>query len=228
MDPDFQRRDSGESALKRAEELNTLRYWLANEDIYTSAYVRKWLERTPREAAVDTLAEMARTARPESHSLLRMMFHALTAMLTTAEIISDNSPAGRKAGIRAAMLLAGMNDPRALPPLARVLETHWFWEGKYQAAIEAALLRLLADVPETLDLSPYRTDLRKIVEDLLQFGHGKQEISSRRADLLIAALKRLAPIAEETDFSLLQKIASAQVRTPQRTRVKEAASALSA
>lgn len=226
MDPHSRHVNSDGDVQKRADELSTLQYWLANEDVYTSAYVRKWLERTPPDEAADTLASIARYARPEPHSLLWMLFHGLTATLTTAEIISENSPAGRKAGIRAAILLASLNDSRALPPLARVFETHWFWESKYQAAIEGALLRLLTEVPGDTDLRPYREDLLQVAGRIWQVGGGRAELSARRADLLIALLQRLAPITGEAEAALLKTIVSAEARTPQRSRVKEAAAKL--
>ncbi len=216
----------GEDARKRAEERSTLQYWLANEDVYTSAYVRKWLERTPPEEVADTLAQIAEYAHPESRSFFSMFFHGLISMLTTAEIISEKSPAGRKIGIRSAMLLANLNDPRALAPLVRVFETHWFWRGKYQSAIEAALLHLLAGAPEGLDWTPYRADLRAVAENIQQISKGRQELTVRQANLLIGALRHMATVAGETEISLLKTIAFAEARTPLRIRVKEAAEAL--
>jgi len=213
-------------ASHSTEELTTLQYWLANEDVYTSDYVRKWLERTPPERAADTLASIAQYAQPESHSFWWMMFHGLTTMLTTAEIISENSPAGRKMGVRAAMLMANLHDPRACAPLVRVFETHWFWEGKYQAAIETALLRLLADPESVLNGSLSHSDLRELAARIWRTGNHRQELSSRRSDLLIAALHRLKPIVEESDTTLLKSLASAKTLLPQRRKVQEAAASL--
>jgi hypothetical protein len=185
MDPDKQPVKSTPEQ-KRAEELSTLQYWLANEDVYTSAYVLKWLERTPGDVAADMLAVIAKNARPESRSLWWMMFHGLASMLTTAEIISENSPAGRKAGIRAAMLLAHRGDLRALAPLVRVFEPHWFWRSKYQDSIEASLLHLLSHAPEETDWTPYRTDLRTLAEAIRRSGRKQQKLSVRQSDLLTA------------------------------------------
>jgi hypothetical protein len=226
MDPHSGHGNSGDDAERRAEELSTLKYWLANEDVYTSNYVRKWLERTPSKEAADTLDTIAQYAGPEPHSLWWMLFHGLTAMLTTAEIISEKSPAGRKAGIRAATLLAGLHDPRALPLLIRAFETHWFWEGKYQVAIESALLRFFSEAPADLDLTPYREHLQKLADRIWQIGRGRTELTSRKADLLIALLHRLAPMNGEAVTALLQTIVTSEARTPQRNRVKLAAIAL--
>lgn len=217
---------SGETAPKRAEERTNLQYWLANEDLYMSSWVRKWLERTPPEEAEAMLAEIAEMAQPESHSLLRMYFHGLISMLTTAEIISEKSPAGRKAGTRAAMMLANRGDLRALAPLVRVFEPHWFWKGKYQEAIEAALLHLISHAPEETDWTPHHSDLRTLAEAVWQIGGGRQELSARQADLLLAALRPLRSGSATATASLLKTISSADVRTPQRRRVREAVAAL--
>jgi len=155
-----------------------------------------------------------------------MVFHALTAMLTTAEIISEKSPAGRKSGIRAAMLLANLGDLRALAPLVRAFESHWFWKGKYQEGIEAALLHLLSQTPDTTDWTPYRSDLRTLAEAIRQIGRGHQELSARQADLLIIALKRLASAKDAETAALLHTVASTDTRTPHRARVREEATRL--
>jgi len=223
VDSPSPRTDAGEDAQRRSEERTTLQYWFANEDVYTSAYVRKWLERTPPDEVGDVLAAIAQYARPEPHSLLWMVFHALTAMLTTAEIISEKSPAGRKSGIRAAMLLATRDDLRALGPLVRVFETHGFWKGKYQDGIETALLHLLSRAPEETDWTPYRTDIRTLADAIRQIGRGRQELSARQTDLLIVALQRLASVTDADTTALLQTIASTEARTPHRTRIQDAA-----
>lgn len=215
--------EAADGAQKRAEERTTLQYWLANEDVYTSAWVRKWLERTPPQEAADTLAVIAEYANPEPHSLVRMYLHGLIAMLTTAEIISENSPAGRKSGIRAALLLSSKNDLRALAPLVRVFERHWFWKGKYQDAIEGALLHLVSQGPEGADWASHRVALRTLAEAIPHIGNGRQELSARQADLLIAVLQRLAAMADADTGAVLQTIASAEARTPQRVRVQEEA-----
>jgi hypothetical protein len=224
MDPPT--KPSHEDAGKHEEELSTLQYWLVNEDVYTSSYVLKWLKRTPSQEAADTLACIAQQAYPESHSLAWMFFHGLTAMLTTAEIVSKNSPAGRKAGIRAALLLAGRNDPRALAPLARVFEPHWFWESKYQPAIEAALLSFLSKAEPGLNLSSYRDALLGVAERLWHNGAGRKELSARRADLLIALLQQLSTGGEERERRLLKTISAGEARSLQRGRVQETAAAL--
>jgi hypothetical protein len=213
----------GRNAPIRAEELSTLKYWLANEDLYTSAYVRKWLERTSPQVAAATLAEISEYAQQEPHSIVWMLIHGLTAMLTTAEIISEKSPAGRKVGIRAAMLLAGLGDLRAIRPLTRTFEYHWFWEGKYQASIEATLLRLVAEAPADEDLIAYRDDLLALANRIWQAGSGRADLSPRRADLLIAVLRRLAGAGGQAEEALRIAIRTADVTAEQRFKVKETA-----
>ena len=149
-------------------------------------------------------------------------------MLTTAEIISVNSPAGRKSGIRAALLLANLNDARCLMPLVTVFEMHWFWEGKYQQIIESALLRFLSKDDDSLDWEMHIETLQSLVEHIWLSGNAKQDLSVRRTDLLAAALQpmKLTPeSARSADSLFLQKIV-AGVRMPQRRRAAMAAQAL--
>ena len=222
------RQAAPDEAHRRDEEVLTLQYWLANEDIYTSTFVKNWLKRTPRGEAADALASIAKYARPESRSPLTMMFLGLTAMLTTAEIISINSPAGRKAGIRAALLLANLNDVRCLMPLVAVFEMHWFWEGKYQQAIESALLRFLLKDDDSLDWKMHIETLQSLAERIWLSGDAKQDLSVRRTDLLVAALRRmkLTPESARPATSLLLRKIVDGVRTPQRRRAAIAAQAL--
>jgi hypothetical protein len=215
---------------RAADQLKTLRYWLATEDIYTSTYVREWLERTPLEEAAGILAGIAEYAQPEPHSFWYMFSRGFTMMFTTSEIISDRSPAGRKAGIRAALLLADMDDPNCLPPLARAFETQAFWEGKYQEAIEEALIRFLSDADGRPDIAPFAADINNLALRIWQSGGGRKELSPRRANLLIAALHCLKGIAGESEIVLLslllRLIAATRTSTPNRARVQEAAIAL--
>jgi hypothetical protein len=221
---------------KAADQLKTLRYWLATEDIYTSTYVREWLERTPVEEAADVLARIAENAQPEPHSLWYMFSRGFTMMFTTSEIISDKSPAGRKAGIRAALLLADMDDPRCLPPLARAFETTAFWEGKYQEAIEETLLRFLSEAVERPDIVQFDGDatsmalqflsLRLLAVQIWQSGRGRKELSTRRANLLIATIQCQNVFNEALDGKLIGSIIEAKAATPNRDRVKQAAIAL--
>src|SRR5581483_9917628 len=88
---------------KLPDKLQLLLYWLANEDIYTSPYVRNWLKRTPRDEAADILARIADYAQPESRSIVNMLVLGLVMMFTTSQVVLPKSPAGRKAGIRAAL-----------------------------------------------------------------------------------------------------------------------------
>jgi hypothetical protein len=208
------------------ERLRTLNYWLATEDVYTSDYVRNWLKRTPPHEAMNVLARIAENASPEPHSVLYSAYRGCLMIFTTSEAVSEKGPAGRKAGVRAALLLAQHNDARCLPPLIRVFETHWLWIGKYQEDIEAALLRFLRDAGDRPEIRRYTGELRRLAERLWRIGGGRRELSARHADLLEAILHSLRHDAEEPDLALLRTLAASRATSPNRSRVCAAAAAL--
>ena len=208
------------------EHLRTLHYWLANEDVYTSDYVRNWLTRTPPRQAMDTLARIAENARPEPHSMLYAIFRGMLMIFTTSETVSETGPAGRKAGLRAALLLAQHGDVRCIAPLVRVFETGWLWPGKYQEDIETALTRFLSASGDQPEVRRYADDLRRLAERLWRSGGGRRELPEPHALLLIAILNSLRHGAEESDIALLRSIAGARPARPHRARVTAAASAL--
>jgi len=197
-----------------------LRYWLANEDWYPSRYTREWLERTPPDMASETLARIAEDAYPESHLPWVVFFAALAvAGFFPSNAIAGRRPDARKAGLRAALMLADRNNARALPALVRVFETSGVWQGKYQEKIEAALLRL-TDKSASPKMQQYAPDILALAERLRAFG-GRREISPRNTRLLLALLPHLPP-----DAPLLKSIADAQARPPNRRKVSELAQAL--
>lgn len=214
------------SPQKPPEDLRTLLYWLANEDIYTSPYVRNWLKRTPREEAADVLAHISEYAQPESRSFFHQGFLGLLMMFTTAEVVTKKSPAGRKAGTRAAMLLANRNDLRSLAPLVRVFEPDWFWAGKYQAAIETALLQLLSEAEGQPEIRAHAEDLRNLANRIWRSGPRRADLSPRLTDLLLATLRLLKEIDGETDLALLKSLTEAKATQPNRARIKATATEL--
>ncbi len=213
----------------RIDQLQILRRWLANEDIYTSEVVRDWLQRTQPHEAADSLARIAETAYPDPHTLGFLLFHGYMTVFTTSEIVTPRSPAGRRAGVRAALLLAKQNDARCLLPLIRVFETYWFWEGKYQEDIESALLQFLTDAADSPEIIPCTADIVDLVRRNWKSGGGHRELSSRRTDLLIAALQCLKATANQPESpsrKLIHSIARTKARTPNRRRASEFAAAL--
>jgi hypothetical protein len=207
------------------ERLHKLLYWLANEDVYTSDYVRGWLERTPPEQAADDLFLIARLAQPEPHSIWYAFLRATIMVLATADSVSELSPAGRKAGLRAALLLAKRGDTRAIAPLARVFETEGMWKGRYQDAIEAALLQLLSGGEGQSGIHEYAEALRGLAAQIWRSSRGK-DLPPRLADLLIAALRRLSIEGAPEDITLFKSIASQRTTTPNWARVQQTASSL--
>jgi hypothetical protein len=211
---------------RNAQELVDLRHWLANEDVYTSNQVRNWLQHNTPARAANVLAMIAANARPEPHSILYMILRGLAMVFTTSEAVSEHGPAGRKAAKRAAMLLANLHDPRCLRPLVRVFETSWFWEGSNQDLVEAALFRFLTGAEGNSDLSQYSDEIRSLASRVWNAGGGRRELTPTRADLLIAAMKRLKEIGTGPDLNLLASVATAKTNRPNRARVIAAARSL--
>ncbi len=112
--------------MSEAEE--TLRYWLANEDWYPSACTTRFLKTTPPEEAADMLVLIAEDAQPEPHSYSVTLYNAFA----TAGFMpsAGGKIPRRKAGVRAALLLAQLNDSRCISPLIRVFETQSVWQSK--------------------------------------------------------------------------------------------------
>jgi hypothetical protein len=207
-----------------------IRYWLANEDWYLSAYTRAWLERTPPDVAADILAQIAEDADLEarsSWSVFLMIF--AVAGFSPSNAIAGKHPDDRKAGIRAALLLAGMEDARSIAPLVRVYETDPLRQSKYQERIEPALTRVLNHVLSAAndhEIHQYADDVRHLTSRAWGFGGGRRELPMGTTDLLLTALRWLGRSRTEADTRLLRLIAASQGRMPNRVRVKEAANAL--
>ncbi len=182
-----------------------LRYWLATEDVYISPYVREWLAKTDRCAAVDTLFGFALHAASEPRSIFRMMINGYMVVFSSSEIVRDNTPGARKAGKRAALLLASMGDLRSLQPLVNAFEAHWFWQGSYQTEIEKALLKLLSNLPPSANLSAQMDNLVKLANIIWKL---KSRITERQAEILIQILPLLRANGSVTDMAILKKIAS--------------------
>ncbi len=204
------------------KRLHKLLYWLANEDVYTSDYVRGWLERMPPREVADDLLLIATYAQPEPHSLWHAIWRGVIMLLATTDSVSETGPAGRKAGTRAALLLANRNDPHAVAPLVRVFEPQGMWTGRYQNAIEAALHRLLSNPVRQSEVLEYADALRTLIAKIRRSA-GKTDLSSSLADLLIAALRHLRTASAEQDAALLNSIAAEQTTKPNLARVQRAA-----
>src|SRR5690242_12732445 len=102
------------------ESERDLRYWLTNEDWYMSSHTRRWLESTQLQEAADLLARIAEDANPEPRWGLSAFLSVLAVSgFSFTGAIAGKGPQIRKAGIRAALMLANLNDLRSIPPLVR-------------------------------------------------------------------------------------------------------------
>jgi hypothetical protein len=120
-------------------------------------------------------------------------------------------------------MLARMGDARAIAPLARVFDTGWLWQSKYQADVEAALTRLLTGAAGWPEARPYEADVRQLAERV--WGSGRQlatDLTPAHAALLMAALPYLHA-GGAASAALVDAIAAAPVKGARRTEVREAA-----
>ncbi len=223
--------DRGDRAAKKPapqpghkDEIETLRYWLANEDVYTSPYVRNWLERTPIAYAADALAQIASQAQPDSRTPWSLLSRGFRAMFTASEIITEKSPAGRKAGVRAAMLLANLGDVGCLAPLSRVFEPNWYWAGRYQKAIETCLLRFLARELNPEERNDNCQSLLRLAELLWSTGGARADLSEEHTQLLQVLMRQLPSPGTDASDSLKSTIAASRTTKPNRMRVKSSLS----
>jgi hypothetical protein len=198
-----------------------LRYWLYEEDIYTSRHTREWLARTdPREAA-ELLERIAQDAEIERLSPLKEFLMGMAVAFTTSSNLLGNAHKARKCGVRAALILAEMGNPRAIPPLVRILETDGRPEGKYQPHVEAALLRLLAS--KESNLPRYVPQMRDMLERIWRRRGGKGDIPARLAALLEAALPHIRGSGDPESRELLDSLASSSATGRNRAKIQQIA-----
>jgi len=209
-------------------EGDDLRYWLANEDWHMSAYTRNWLARTAPDVASDLLANIAEDARAEPRAPLSVLSTLFASSgMATSDAIAGKGPGSRRAGARAALMLARMGDARAIAPLARVFDLGWLWQSKYQEEVEAALTLLLSDTPTNPLDRRYEIELRTMAWRAWGAGGEQRDLSPSLTGLLLAALPHLNAYGDEPNIALLQTIAEARrARGANRARVREGAQAL--
>jgi hypothetical protein len=200
-----------------------LRYWLTNEDWYFSQHTRAWLERTPRGEAAEVLARVAADAALEPRTVGNFFATLVTtAGLTPAGAIAGVGPHERKAGTRAALLLAHLGDARAVPALARVWDARESRRSQYHELIEKALTVYLSEPAHDGDLAEHAETLRDLARRLWQPETPRRDLTAPTADLLIAALRPLAAMNAPEDRALLREIADAEGHGPNRQRVRDA------
>lgn len=198
-----------------------LRYWLGNEDWYMSQYTRQWLDRTPSDEAADILALIAEDAQPEPREFWSVLatFFANTGLATSTGI-AGGGPKARKAGTRAALLLADKGDPRSIAPLVRVYSTGGMLQNKYQEDIEKTLTAFLTHAADDPDLAVPVSDVEILVERTWAYGNGQRELTPAFTNLLLAAVRFLQSRGVASSKTVLQTIAQSPVKTPNRDRVK--------
>jgi hypothetical protein len=152
-----------------------------------------------------------------------------SAGLATSDGIGGKGPGARRAGTRAALMLADRGDPRCIAPLVRVFSTGGFLQNKYQDQIEAALTKFLTHEGDRPEVARFAPDIRLLADRLRQGGE-RGDLSPGRADLLIAILRCLEPLGGPENLALLRAIAGSAsgspARQPQRARVKATAEEL--
>ncbi len=200
-------------------EESELRYWLANEDWYISQYARQWLLRTPPQEAADVLARIAEDAQAEPRSFFSVAATVIaTSGFATSTGIAGEGPDARRAGTRAALMLANLQDARCLPPLVRVFHTGGFLQSKYREMIEAALLRFLTEAEGRADVLPFVSDIRSLAEGIWGRENERHDLSPAFKNLLIVALRWLQAANGEADRALLTAIATRAVADKQTNR----------
>ena len=175
------------------ETESQLRRWFVNEDIYLSAFTRKWLEQTPTQEAADMLARIAGDAALEGLSPLALAARSFALSgFTPSLAVAGGGVYDRKAGIRAALLLASLKDARALTPLARLWSVNPLNQSKYHDQIESALLQLLSEDFAADELRPHADALADLARRIWNVGFPNRDLTSQRAALIRAILDNLS------------------------------------
>jgi hypothetical protein len=214
-------------SLVSDEEYEELEYWLSNEDWYKSRFTQNWLKRTPPEVAVEVLAPLAAQADLEPRNPWAMFVRGFVASgFSATSAIAGQKIRIRRAGVRAALMLAELNDARAIPALVRVFEPNRNWQHKYQELIEDALVQFLSSEENIVRAAPYADHLRNLARRIWESGNDRHDLSPRFATVLLAILPALAQTEGEENAALLKEIASHPVQAAQRRRVQEAVGGL--
>lgn len=208
-----------------------LRYWLGNEEWYPSRFTQNWLKSTPPDEAAETLTHIAEDAQPQPRGFFsRFALAFATTGFATSSGIAGGGPTARKVGVRAALLLASMKDPRAITPLVRVFDPYGFWQSPYQEEIESALIRLLSEATEQGKASDFQEDVRLLVNRTLPERRKQRELSGSLTNLLIASLRYLHTAGGSANLSLIREVMLLPIKTSLEggnwARVKASASAL--
>ncbi|MDX1931182.1 MAG: hypothetical protein SFU56_01115 [Capsulimonadales bacterium] len=200
-----------------------LRYWFNIEDWYPSTYTKNFLARTPREDASDLLAHIAQDAECQTPTVWWVVLMAFLASgFSTSTGVAGRKITDKRAGIRAALHLSTLDDPRAIAPLARVWQTDSWKKSKYQDEVETALIRLFERTRATDYAHGYSPDVTELVYRAWKADRW-HDLSNRRTDLLLAALHYLGGRSEEEERAAIRFIADQKTQRPNRTLVRDTA-----
>lgn len=208
--------------LSSALSESQLRRWLIHEDVYLSRHTREWLKTTPPEVAADMLARIAQDAALESaHPVALFLRGFVLAGFTPSMAILGGSVYDRRAGIRAAILLGRLGDPRAIEPLSRLWTDNRIIKSKYHNDFEAILIHLLRHItPE--EIVPYADALYDLLRRIWK-SRPYRDLTASETELLLAGLGAL-PAAARTENAALRSLLNASAAAqPNRKRIQEAA-----
>jgi hypothetical protein len=200
-----------------------LQYWLENEDWYRSRYTENWLQRTPPEAAANILAPLAEKADLEPRNPWAMLVRGFVASgFSPTSAIAGQKIRIRRAGVRAALLMADLDDARALPALIRVFEPNPNWQHKYQELIENALIRFLDSDDNQAKAEPYAAHLRDLARRIWEADE-RHDLSPRFAEVLLSLIGTLGRFRDEETVAFLRSLAASSPANPNQQRVRDAA-----
>ena len=209
-----------------------LRHWLEVEEWYMSSHTREWLARTPPHEAAETLARIAEGAEREPNTAWSAIATNIAMSgFSPGSAIAGPGPGIRKAGVRAALMLEKMGDPRSVAPLARSFAAPGNRQSPYQQVIEEALARALRHAhAEATALPPdARADVRDLIGRAWSARPGR-DLSPAHAAIVDAALRLLAAQDAPDSAAAIRAVAddARGGRGANRARVRETARTLAA
>ncbi len=205
-----------------------LRHWLANEDWYPSRHTRLWLERTDPEVAADVLAGLAERADLESKNPAVQFLATFAAGFSPSGTIGGEAAIDRKAGIRAALMLAEMGDVRSVPPLVKIFEPYQTRQSKYQGQIEKLLSSLFTQAAQnpTPEIVPTCAAPARTLAERIWNERANYDLNQSLADLLVKTARLLIAIENEPNRLFLNQIVESATARPNRKQVQEQLRAL--
>jgi hypothetical protein len=200
-----------------------LRHWLANEDWYPSRHTQAWLSRTDPDVAADILASLAERADLESRNPAVQFIATFAAGFSPSGTIGGEGAIDRKAGIRAALMLAEMGDVRSVPPLVRIFEPYETRQSKYQAQIEKLLGGIFTQAAQnsTSEIVAVCADPARTLAERIWNERTNRDLTPVLADLLYSVARFLLATGNEQNRTVVQRIAENNATKPQRRNAQD-------